>query len=328
MSKTIASEIALEYCKKFPETPNRQLARMLKKEFPELYVDEENVRNYIRYHRGAAGEYKKKMSKTTLKTPARKKLFIPEADNVEYKTHIINPKMERGAIVGDIHFPYHDPAALEVCFDYLYKFKPEFIVFNGDTIDFHRISSFCKDPRKRDIKQEIDMTKNFLQSVRSTFGDIEIIFKIGNHEERYDIYVMQHAAELFFLDEVHLKNILNLEEMGIKTVDRKQVIRYKQLNIIHGHEYRFNISNPVSPARGIFLRTHETTIASHFHQVSEHDEPSISSKKITCWSTGCLCYLHPEYAPLNKWTHCFATIEPEGGLWRIENRKILDGKLI
>jgi hypothetical protein len=66
----------------------------------------------------------------------------------------------------------------------------------------------------------------------------------------------------------------------------------------------------------------------HFHQTSEHTEPTISGEIITCWSVGCLCNLHPEYMPLNKWNHGFAEIYNEDGFFNVKNRKIINYKLL
>lgn len=46
------------------------------------------------------------------------------------------------------------------------------------------------------------------------------------------------------------------------------------------------------------------------------------------WSTGCLCDLHPDYAPLNKWNHGFAFVEVfNGGKFEVQNLFISDGKV-
>lgn len=322
--RTAVGQIAAEYCQKYPEVPTSTIARWIYVENPDVYTSFERARNAVRYYRNALGVKNKKSNKENFETP----IYYPESDNVEYIRHKISDQYKRGAILSDIHFPYHDRGALKVCFDYLITFKPEFIIFNGDIIDFHGVSSFERDPRKKNIAQEIEMTKDFLYSVKDAFPKAKIIFKAGNHEERYDRYILLRAPELFHLENVRLKNVLDLEKMGIQYIDRKEIITYRELNIIHGHEYRFSISNPVNPARGIFLRTHKSTIAGHFHQASEHTEPTIDNDIITCWSMGCLCHLNPEYMPLNKWSHGFATIEPEGKLWRVENRKIFNGKLL
>ena len=44
---------------RFPDLPNRTLARLLMKKYPTMFPSEENTRSAVRYLRGAAGEKKR-----------------------------------------------------------------------------------------------------------------------------------------------------------------------------------------------------------------------------------------------------------------------------
>ena len=108
----------------------------------------------------------------------------------------------------------------------------------------------------------------------------------------------------------------------------KRPIRLGKLNVIHGHEYRFSISNPVNPARGFFLRTKTHVLGSHFHQPSHHSETNLEGCMISAWSTGCLCNVHPEYSPINNWGQGFAfVVVDKEGAFRVENLRIVGGKV-
>lgn len=320
----ITGKIIKEYILKFPKTQNLALARKLYKMFPEVFNSLEHTRTMIRYYRGAKGIKNKKYAIS--KTP---KFDIPENDHTNFDPFIISEKYKCGAILSDIHFPYHSKSALEIVLEDIYKSKCDFIVLNGDIVDFHQCSVFLKDPRKKNIKEEIDQLEKFLLELRKNFKKTKIIYKFGNHEERYDSYIMQRAAELFHIDAIHLENILKLKEKNIEFVNKKRIIKYKNLSILHGHEYNFRISNPVNPARGIFLRAHESTLIGHFHQTSEHSETRLNGELLTCWSTGCLCDLHPDYAPLNKWTLGFAKVKStEDKYFMVENKRIIKNKIV
>jgi len=43
-----------------------------------------------------------------------------------------------------------------------------------------------------------------------------------------------------------------------------------------------------------------------------HTEMTIERKQISSWSIGCLCGLAPQFMPVNKWNHGFATSSPSG----------------
>jgi hypothetical protein len=88
------------------------------------------------------------------------------------------------------------------------------------------------------------------------------------------------------------------------------------------------MTNPVNPARGLYMRAKKTAFCDHYHQSSEHTESSINNDIVTCWSGGCLCGLHPDYLPLNKWNHGFAEIYNDDDYFTINNRKIINYKLV
>jgi len=324
---TLSGDIVQEYINRFPKTPNLTLARKIHKENSMVFRNIEVARTAVRYSRGALGKDNRKSKNiNSILTP---KFSIPEGDNINYEPYIISDELKTGALLYDIHFPYHDKKVLDAALTYIYNSHPDFMLLVGDIADFHQISFFERDPRKKKIVQELKMLEYFFAELRLNFPGVEIIYKLGNHEERYDRFIMQKAPELFDIEQIQLKNILNLEKHNIALVDNKRIIRYCHLNIIHGHEYKFNISNPVNPARGIFLRTHKITTAGHFHQASEHNETSINGDKITCWSAGCLCDLHPQWMPLNKWGHGFQTIKcNDKGMWQLTNHKIINGEVI
>jgi predicted phosphodiesterase len=328
MNKTSPRTLKVrEYLKTFHDRGSLTIARVLHADYPEMFPTLENARTAVRVQRGASG--KENREKFHIQENTTPKFIIPDDDNEPYLDYKINKDFERGIVLSDIHFPYHDKRALETAVQYAQNNKPDFILLNGDIVDFHQLSYFEKDPTRKNIVQELEMLRGFLVNLKTFFPKTKIIFKVGNHEERYDRYLMQAAPVLYHLPEIRLKSILKLDELGIDYVGDKRVISYRKLNIIHGHEYRFSISNPVNPARGIFLRTHKSTLAGHFHQASEHTENSIDSDVIGCWSTGCLCGLHPQWLPLNKWGHGFAEITGlKDGLWRVKNHKMVDGVLI
>ncbi len=109
----------------------------------------------------------------------------------------------------------------------------------------------------------------------------------------------------------------------------KQIIKYADLNIIHGHEYVFSISNPVNAARGLFNRAKASTLCFHHHRTSEHTETTITGKTITCWSVGCLCNLRPDYMPLNSWNHGFVEIYGDGNDgFHVDNKRIVNYRIV
>ena len=116
--------------------------------------------------------------------------------------------------------------------------------------------------------------------------------------------------------------------MGIVQIESNKIIHMNKLNVIHGHEYKSPIISPVNPARGIFLKSKESTLTSHFHTASTHSGTSIRDKHTTCWSIGALCGLHPKHHnTFNEWCHGFAEIEIYKDDFMVSNKKILEGRI-
>jgi predicted phosphodiesterase len=235
---------------------------------------------------------------------------------------------DRVGILSDIHAPYHDDEALSVALDALAKINPTVVILNGDTIDFYAVSRFDRDPDRRNLGQEIEIGRGVLRHIRKRFPKARIVFKVGNHEERWRAFLINNAADLLGLSEFQLAAVLHLPDLDIECVGDKRPLLVGKLPVLHGHEYKTGFAPPVNPARGLFLRSKASALCGHFHQRSEHQERTLEGSIIATWSTGCLCQRDPAYMPLNNWSHGYATVTVgAGGLFHVENRIIIDGKI-
>jgi len=170
--------------------------------------------------------------------------------------------------------------------------------------------------------------KQFMDILKRVFPSSRIIFKVGNHEERYQHFLWSKAAELTDVSEFDFENIIKARAEGIEYVSDKRIINLNGLNIIHGHEFSSGFFSPVNVARGLFLRAKTSAIQGHNHQTSEHTESDMNGKITTTWSTGCLSELHPAYSPINKWNHGFAIIDSAEDGFEVRNKRIFKGKVL
>lgn len=258
--------------------------------------------------------------------------FLPKSDERDFLPFEIKVEKEvRALVLGDIHLPYHNGAALRAAIEKGRKVEAKLIILNGDTLDFHKLSRFEKDPTKRSAKGEVDRAKQLLDALDDYFPKARKVWKDGNHDERFGHYLTQHAPELFELvrEAASLDKLLELPDRGWEYVTGKRPLYLGDLTLLHGHEYPTPVLGPVNAARGLFLRTKACAATHHHHTTSEHGEPTVRGKLVTTWSFGCLCELHPEYARFNKWNHGFGEVDlyPDGA-FRIHNRKIADGRII
>jgi predicted phosphodiesterase len=323
--------IVREYRLKYGmDMPTLTLAKLIYNENKELFTSVDNARSILRYNEGKHGSRNKKHTKD-------KSLFmegersknpwkLPESEETIYEPFII--KAKKLAVLSDIHIPYHSITALSAALDFIQSEKPDAILLNGDTIDFYGLSRFMKDPRKRSVAHELQATRDFLD-VLSQFG-AKIYFKIGNHEERYEHYLMRVAPELLGVREFELKHLLGLDARGIDLISDKRIMKANDLNIVHGHEFGQSIFSPVNIARGLFLRGKVTAMQGHNHAVSEHTESNMNGEITTTWSLGCLCELNPAYLPINKWAHGMAIVDlsENGKDFHVRNYRIHKGKIL
>lgn len=317
------ADLAREYVSKYPKHGNLTLGKLMMKEHPLRFKRTENARDCIRRVRGSAGEKSRRIMKQEKKPVVERAL--PKSVAKPRKPYVL--PQGKTLVLSDIHVPYHDVKALEIALDYGDRWKPDSILLNGDTIDFYAISRWQKDPEERNLAQEIEKTRQLVMHFRERFPKAQLIWKNGNHEDRWESYLWSKAPELCGMSEFEMRKILWLDDHGFDFVHSKQKIKAgKHLTIIHGHEV-FGAHNPVNPARTIAMKLKVCAIKGHNHQTSEHTERTADDKYIACWSTGCLSELSPDYMPFNNWNHGFATVELNGNDFEVDNYRIVDGKI-
>lgn len=232
-------------------------------------------------------------------------------------------------VLSDVHIPYADESALAALLAKTRREKFTHVLLNGDIADFYAISRWETNPLLRNFPDEVGATRGFLAFLRKVFSKSQIIYKLGNHEERYEAFLRRQAPEFCGLETFDFEALLQLRKLQIRCLRGIPVRLGRLLSVVHGHEYRFQISNPVNPARGLFLRAKSHIMGGHFHQSSQHSERTIDNKVIAAWSVGCLCNLHPDYRPLNNWNHGFAVVEvTKSGGFQVFNYSIIDGKVL
>lgn len=330
---TLKGKTVKHYLAKFQKMPHKTLAAKIYKENTSLFPSAEAVRKSINYYTGTSGKkLRAQLADTRFveseKRPQNPFSEIPDGITCYDDWSPVNIICEKALVLADLHAPYHDKAALEVALDYGDAEGVDTVVLLGDVADFYSVSFWEKDPRKRDFNRDKDVTIAILNAIRTRFPTAKIIYKIGNHEERYDRYMKVKAPELFGVAEFDLKTILRLDELNIQLIGDRRILKIAKLNLIHGHEFGRTISSPVNPARGLFLKGKEHCIGAHYHQTSHHAENTIGDDFIGCWSVGCICDMHPDWLPINKWNLGFGLVNRYNAReFEVFNKKIIDGKV-
>lgn len=326
--------IVSNYLKKFTNTASMTIAKKIYAENSADFRDVEAVRSEVRRLRGLSGGKKlESMVDKEFVVPKytfQNKYNFPKSDGVKPKVMHLPQKDNNILMISDLHIPYHDVKALTVAFDYGKKEDINTIFINGDLLDFYQISRFINVERKRSVKEELEIAKDFLRVLRETFPTASLYFLLGNHDVRLQHYLATKAPELLDVEEFQLEFLLEAKKFGMTVIDDTTLVKIGKLAVTHGHLLIRGIFAPVSAARGAFLRAKASVLIGHTHKISTHSETNINSKVITCYSTGCLCELTPAYNPFgNNFSHGFAHIKVMNGEhYRVRNLQIIEGELI
>ncbi len=330
------SDIVENYIKKFPNTASNTLAKKIFVENLDHFKDVEDARSSVRYVRGLNGNKNRKARGGNKKDLYVKPFTfantfnIPKSDAEKPKIFYLPKDNDNILFISDLHIPYHDVKALTVALQYGKDQDVNTIFINGDLLDFYQISRFVNVVRKRSVKEELEIAKAFLASLRQAFPNVALYFLKGNHDNRLETYLATKAPELLDVEEFRLEFLLEAEKYNMKVIEDTTLVKIAKLNVTHGHLLTRGFIAPVNAARGAFLRSKASVIISHVHKISSHSETTISNKVITCYSTGCLCELNPRYNPFgNNYSHGFAHITTEpNGHYKVKNFQIIDGELI
>jgi predicted phosphodiesterase len=311
------------------EMPNLKLARIIYNENKVLFPNVESIRTALR------NIEKKNKGNGTRLTHHREEhrpynpYKLPETYIKEPSVFKLPTQCNSILLISDLHIPYHDISAITLAIEYGIKENVNTIFINGDLMDFHQLSRFEKDPRKRSVKQEFDATKSFLIALRDAFPTQEIYWLLGNHDIRYQKWLMTKVYEVFDDEYYHLEQRLQLNEQKIKIIEDNVLVKAGKLAITHGHHVMRGFFAPVNSARGAWMKTKQSIIISHVHKVSNHVEVNLDGDSFGTWSTGSLCELRPDYTPLvSNYQHGFAHIlVDKAGDFQVKNYHIINGKI-
>lgn len=331
-TKPTKKELATKLCQEFPAATSMGLARILRKRYPAIFLNVKSGYDAVCHARGSRGKRARRQATVPGGSPFRRKTkkVIPKIpDPVVYDS---TPKYvyldsHKVLVLCDIHAPFHDKEALEAALTYGELMNVDTIIVNGDLLDFIGISSFVRTNRDVSLPEELTAARQILTHIRARFPKSKIYYKLGNHEDRLEKYLAIHAPELLGLENVSISALLRLDELDVKLVDSRSIIRLGALHVIHGHEFRSGFSNPVNPARNLYLKSKANVLCGHWHQSAKHTEKDIAESVKACWSIGCLCDMRPTYAPLNNWNHGFAIVTVIGDKFVVQNHEIIDGRV-
>jgi predicted phosphodiesterase len=333
MAKTrIAHSVLVnEILKEFPNTSKRSLGKLLFDRHPLRFRDAEAARETIRRYTGTSGYIADKSKITHITNYSKENPFgLAESKAKVKQIKKIDLTSTEILWLSDIHFPNHDSQALTLALQYGIDHKVNCIILGGDILDNEPFTNhLAPPPSKDDVRNWFEMVDSFLLMLRDKFANCQIIWIEGNHDNWYKRYLMSKAPMLFHDEYYDIRNRLKLDDKKIVWYDQNVILMAGKLQLLHGHTLIRGFFSPVNAARGLFLRAKSSTLIGHVHSTSEHSESNIAGEIVTCYSTGCLCTLAPDYDPHNtKHNQGFAHIKVGvKGHFRVLNKRIIKGEV-
>lgn len=316
--------MARRLCRLHPDAATRTLARRLVREANGA-ITLHQARMRIARQFGVQGVKNRKAIKAVSPRPRRKagEVSLPPSMAQSWSPHVMKVTGPVG-IISDVHVPYHSEIAVAAAVGYLKDQNLAGLLLNGDIADFYAISRYMKDPTQRDFKGELEAVRHFIAYIRQEFPGIPIVYKLGNHEERWTHWLWQHAAEISDDPRMSLGAWLDLDKHDVTLVEDKRPVMLGKLPVLHGHELPSGMAAPVNVARGAFLRTLSTCLVGHSHRTSNHAESDMWHHETATWSTGCLCDLRPDFSRINRWNWGFAVCTVhERGAFDVNNYRVM-----
>lgn len=222
-------------------------------------------------------------------------------------------------VISDLHIPFHSKKAIEKSLEF--RDEVDTILILGDALDFYSLSSFAKIPDKYLLVEELKLCKSFIAYLKEKFPKARIIFYEGNHEQRFDRYIILNAPALFGIESMNLENFLGLKSQGVEFVRNGVIIKAGELYFIHGNEA--GIKGGINISRTMLLRAYDNIIFGNFHKTQISSGKSIAGKEFASFAIGCLCQLKPNYMPVNEWNWGFAFVEFYKKEFEVYNKRIL-----
>lgn len=252
---------------------------------------------------------------------------IPDSDETDIEDYIFKGH-KRIAILSDIHIPYHDKIALKIAMEYCMKEKPDGILLNGDLLDCYQLSRYLKDPTKKNFKKELDTMIEILELIQRKISKAKIYYKLGNHDIRYENFLIEKAPQLVDLEEFRFESIIKKRIENVEIIGDNVAMKMNDLYGYHGHELRGSGGKNV--AQSLYSKVGVSAFQGHNHRSDSHLVKTADGGYIKTYGIGCLCKMKPDYATVNQWCHGFAIVELDsnGKEFDFRNKQIINGKVI
>ena len=145
----------------------------------------------------------------------------------------------RAVIFSDCHWwpGLSDTLAYKALLEVIKETKPKLIIGNGDLLDGARISRFGRSDWSSTPKmlEELEEVQARCAAIRHAYRGARLIRTIGNHDQRFDKYLAQHAGEMEGIEGFRLADHLKEWEETVSVwINGHTVVKHRWHGGIHG----------------------------------------------------------------------------------------------
>lgn len=247
-------------------------------------------------------------------------------------SHNISPpkshsRVDKIAFLSDIHFPFEDRIALQAVVGFLKDWKPTEIVLGGDIFDCYSVSDYDKEPgRHHTLQDEFDSASDFLRAV-DELAKGKVRFFIGNHENRINRHISAYPG-LYKLRSLDFGVAAGLPRHW--TVHPSQYHhRVGGLLLLHGDLRGRVTSGGINPAATMLRKLRTSCMFGHWHRHGQYFETNYDGTVRGGFANGHLSDVkEAKYITSPDWQSGFTTIASVGDKFAVQQRLIIDGRLI
>lgn len=309
--------LAEEYIKKYPKLGNRTIARILHDEAPDIFLSVESARDTVRHLRQVRGN-----ARRNVVTKLPRYLTSEDVEDHEDWTVPFVIHEKKIGVMGDLQGIFADEIVTNIVVSRFKEQGVKVILINGDLIDNYWLSRFGKSRKYRNFLEELNTTRVFLERLSK---DFKIYYKYGNHEKRFDDYVLAHVSEFEGL--ITLQDQLKLAENKIEYIHHLRQVNFGDLVIMHGHE-KPGVFSPKNIGKSVIKWWQNYTgklevkiMVSHHHIMDVYSERNIDGTISYGYCVGCLCK-RMNYSPYGRMQQGGAICENINGVTRVDNFEV------
>ncbi len=224
------------------------------------------------------------------------------------------PRYQTVVIANDAQVPFHDKRALQLLMLFLRRERPDWLILNGDFMDFWEISTYDVTPRsKTEFVKEIEIGKRILRSFRKILPHARITWIEGNHEFRLRKYLIQNAPELYGMRGLSVPDLFSLEELSIEYVPCHKLatrftdnfIRVGKLHV--GHWDRVS-KHAGYAAKQLVEDKGVSVLQGHTHRFGAHARSTVDGRVLLGIENFCLCSRRQSYINYGNWQLGFSVV--------------------